>query len=51
MINVLLTIAGVIPAENEYILIPVLLARVFILAMVFSVFFVFLDDLSRKENK
>ena len=33
MINILLQIVGLIPAENEFTIVPILIARVFILAI------------------
>jgi len=33
MINILLQIVGLIPAENKFVIIPILIARIFILAI------------------
>ena len=51
MINILLQIAGLIPAENKFVIIPILIARVFILSISIPSIIIWMGEIRKQMKK
>ena len=51
MINILLQIVGLIPAENKFTIIPILIARVFILAISIPSIIIWMGEIRKQMKK